>query len=239
MFQLLNDSLKDLMMGLVEGNKLPLANPFFYVTGRWIMDDKPEKRMAENYVITNAVYIGDKEVVMGVDESNAMPYFCAFHTENGLFGSYTDCIVRDDYVEMVELFSDRIKDQCLKIRQEQAKVTVPGEKITVDMCLPLESDTDLLGKVVVIREKSLRPEYRTAESQIVLVTGGNGARGRTHGTSCFCTSLYDGESSRWQRYDIQGEIKPEYMPQWAEERLTEIQKQEMTPRNHEKDREAR
>lgn len=39
------------------------------------MDGQPEKRMAENYEITQAVYIGDREVVMGMDETNAMPYF--------------------------------------------------------------------------------------------------------------------------------------------------------------------
>ncbi|MFQ6963481.1 MAG: hypothetical protein ACLRR6_05045 [Oscillospiraceae bacterium] len=37
-----------------------------------------EKRTAENYEITQAVRIGGKEVVFGMDETNAEPYFCAF-----------------------------------------------------------------------------------------------------------------------------------------------------------------
>ena len=44
------------------------------------MESQPEKRMAENYEITQAVYIGDKEEVMGMDETKAMPYFCAFYS---------------------------------------------------------------------------------------------------------------------------------------------------------------
>lgn len=203
------------------------------------MDDKPEKRMAENYEIKQGIHIGDKEVVFGMDETNAMPYFCAFHTENELFASYSDCMIGDDYVEMVELFSERIKEQCQKVREEQAKVTVPREKIKADMCLPPTSDTDFNGKVVAIRENSLRPEYRFSESQLVLVTGGHGASGNARGRACFCTTLYSGERSRWNRQDIQGEVKPECLPAWAKERLAEIQQREMTSGNHEKAMEVR
>lgn len=203
------------------------------------MDNKTEKRMAESYEIMQGIYIGDKEVVFGVDETNAMPYFCAFYTSNELVASYSDGMIGDDYVEMVELFSERIKEQCQKVREERAKVTVPREKITADMCLPPASDTDFNGKVVAIRENSLRPEYRSIENQLVLVTGGNGARGNARGRACFCTTLYDGKRSRWNRQDIQGEIKAECLPSWAKERLAEIQKQKMTSRNHEKEMEVR
>lgn len=89
------------------------------------MDGQPEKRMAENYEITQAIPIGDKEVVMGMDETNAMPYFCAFCNRNELFDSYSDGMVSDDYVEIVELFAERVKEQCEKVREEQEKITVP------------------------------------------------------------------------------------------------------------------
>lgn len=202
-----------------------------------------EKRMVENYEITHGVPIGDKEVVFGVDEKNEMPYFCAFYTGNEIFGSYTDCMVADDYVEIVEMFAERIKEQCVKLREEQAKVTVPREVITADMCLPLKGDDSLVGKVAAVRADSIRPEYRSAEHQLVLVTGGNGARGGARGSACFCTNLYSGERSRWERYDLAGEVKPERLPDWAKERFAEIQEQETakeTPKqNKNKDMEVR
>lgn len=199
------------------------------------MDD--EKRMAKNYEITQAIYIGDKEVVMGIDETNDMPYFCAFFTENELYGSYSDCVIGDDYVEIVELFSDRIKEQCQKVREEQEKV--PEEKIKADMCLPLTVDTYLEGKVVAIKENCLRPEYRTAQYQLVLVTGGNGAKRNARGRSCFCTELYSGEKTRFYRQDIQGEVKPECLPQWAKERLEEIKESALTISNKDRKLEER
>lgn len=188
------------------------------------MESQPEKRMADNYEITQAVPIGDKEVVMGVDETNAMPYFCAFYSENGICGSYNDCIVSDDYVETVELFAERVKEQCEKVREEREKITVPGEPITADMCLPLAYDTSLVGKVAAIRKNALKPEYCSAPYQLVYVTGGNGARGKTRGSACICTNLYSGKSSRWERQDMQGEVKPEYLPDWAKERAEKIEK---------------
>ena len=129
------------------------------------MSNETRKRMVESYEVTNGIPIGDKEVVIGVDEKNEMPYLCAFYTSNDIFGSYTDCMVSDDYVEIVELFAERVKAQCVKVREEHAKVTVPRELITADMCLPLKGSDSLEGKVAAVRADSIRPEYRSAEHQ--------------------------------------------------------------------------
>ena len=190
------------------------------------MESQPEKRMADNYEITQAVSIGVKEVVMGMDETNAMPYFCAFYSKNELFDSYSECVVSDDYVEIVELFAGRVKEQCEKVREEQEKITVPREPITADMCLSLAYDTSLVGKVAAVRLDALKPEYRSAPSQLVYVTGGNGARGKARGSACICTNLYSGKSSRWERQDMQGEVRPEFLPDWAKARAEKIQEKE-------------
>lgn len=196
------------------------------------MDGQPEKRMAENYEITQAVHIGDKEVVMGVDETNAMPYFCAFYQKNDLLDSYSDCMVSDDYVEMVELFAGRVKEQCEQVRGEQEKITVPKEPVTAGMCQKVAYDTNMVGKVMAIRADALRPEYRMAPYQLVYVIGGNGAMANAMGRACFCRNLYNGEKHKCVRSDFYGEVKTEHLPDWAKERLVKMQKRE-------KDREER
>lgn len=203
------------------------------------MQDKEEKRMVEGYGITQGIRIGDKEVVFGVNEKAEMPYFCSFYSSNAILESYDDSMIGDDYVEMMEMFADRVKAQCLKVREEQAKVTVPREKITADMCNPLSQCGDMTGKVMVIRAEALRPEYRSAEHQLVYVTGGNGARQQSFGTACYCITLYSGEHGRWERYDFQGEVKPECLPQWAKEKKVEIEQQETKRQTQKTDREVR
>lgn len=190
------------------------------------MGDEKEKRMVESYEIMQGVRIGDKEVVFGVDEKAEMPYLCAFYSSNGIFESYQECMVGDDYAEIMELFADRVKAQCIKVHGEQEKVTVPREKITADKCIPMFKCGDIAGKVMAVKPEALRPEYRSAEHQLILVTGGNGAREHSLGSACYCITLYSGENGRWERYDLAGEVKPECLPEWAKERLAEIQKQE-------------
>ena len=207
------------------------------------MGDEKEKRMVESYEITQGVRIGDKEVVFGVDEKAEMPYLCAFYSSNGILESYQECMVGDDYAEIMELFAERVKAQCVKVHGEQEKVTVPREKITADKCIPMFKCGDIAGKVMAVKPEALRPEYRSAEHQLILVTGGNGAREHSLGSACYCITLYSGERGRWERYDLAGEVKPECLPQWAKERFAEIQKQEAAKaapnQNKNKDMEVR
>jgi len=190
------------------------------------MDGQSENRMADNYKITQSVRIGDKEVVMGVDMTNAMPYFCAYYTSNEIYGSYDGGMISDDYVEMVELFAERVSGQCQKLREEQEQITVPKEPITADMCQQVASDASMVGKVMAIRADALRPEYRLAPYQLVLVTDGNGARANARGRACFCKILYDGEGQKCVRSDFYGEVKTEHLPDWAKERAEKMRKKE-------------
>jgi len=82
---------------------------------------------------------------------------------------------------------------------------------------------------VAVRPRVLRHEYQTADRQRVLVTGGFGSHANSRGSAGFCTNLYFGKHTRWERRDIQGEVKPEHIPEWAKERLTALQAEKQTP----------
>lgn len=187
---------------------------------------KPEKRMAGNYEITQALRIGDREVVFGIDPASDQPYFCALYQK--VFEiirfreRYEACFASDNFVDVAEQFAAYVQEQCQKVREEWAKVTVPRIRITEEMCIPHDYGQDLTGKIVAIKPSVLRPEYRSADHQLVLVDGGSGAAANSYGTTCFCVNLYTGESVRWRRYDVLGEVKPECLPDWARERATEI-----------------
>lgn len=207
------------------------------------MSEEQEKRMAQNYEITQAIHIGDKEVVFGIDEASEKPYFCAFYEKEYQIiqfkERYVDCIISDSYVEVVELFAQRVQEQCEKVREEWAKVMVPREKITAAMCFPNDYRQNLLGKVVAVKPEILRPEYQSADHQLIFITGVNGAHENSRGTACFCKNLYTGEDTRWERYDILGEVRPEHLPAWAKDRLAEIQKEQAEKERRTKSREGR
>lgn len=199
-----------------------------------------EKRMVENYEITQAVRIGGKEVVFGIDENCAEPYFCAFYTTNEIFYQYDDCMVGDNFAEMMKLFGERIRQQAEKVLTEQEQATVPLTPLNADDCFPNSYSECIRGKIVAVKTSALAPEYRTANHQLVYITGGNGAQANARGNACFCINLYSGKHTRWERYDIQGEVKPEKLPEWAKERLSTIQQQEQAKRERNRsDKEAR
>jgi hypothetical protein len=187
----------------------------------WTMDN--EKRMADHYEIISAFRIGDKEVVFGQDKNCDEPYFCALYEKEVVLcytrERYEDCYTGDDYIAMMELYADRIRDQCRQVREEWDKVTVPRDPITAEMCLANDYHESIKGKVVAVKLCMLRPEYRSADHQLIYVTGGFGAEANARGNACFCVNLYTGEETRWERFELQGVVKPECVPEWAKKRL--------------------
>lgn len=199
-----------------------------------------EKRMADSYEITQAIHVGDKEVVFGIDEHNTknLKYMCAFYQKNVLFSQYIESMVSDDYLEIMKLFAERVSAQCDRTRAEVEQVTVPIAVIMPEQCVLDDWEKSIAGKVVVLRPEVLRQEYRTANNQLWLCDRGFGTQSKSRGAACYAINLYSGESSRFERRDVLGEMK--VLPEWAKERLAVIQAEREANRNlRKKDRGAR
>ena len=77
-----------------------------------------------------------------------------------------------------------------------------------------------------IRADVLRREYQIANRQLVLVRGGVGASANARGSAVYVVNLYNGKESRFERRDIQGEVRPEHIPHWALEKAARIRERE-------------
>lgn len=200
-----------------------------------------EKRMAGDYEIIHAVQIGDNEVVVGENPKNinGQKYMVANCQTNELFARYAEALVSDDYPEIMKIFGQRITAQAEKVKNELLCENVGTTPITADKCVLDSHYKCIEGKVIVIRAKVLRQEYQVSTRQIQLCTGGFGAQANSRGSACFCTNLYNGKESRFERRDVLGELKPEFMPEWAKEKLAEIQTKQAEKQMKQKDTEAR
>ena len=185
-----------------------------------------EKRMAGNYEVTTAFEIGTKEIIIGEDKTAAPDerFVVANYENNGIFERYVDALVGGDYAEIVKIFAERVKNEAEKVMDEKSKITVDMTPITKDSCQVLEADDRIKNKVVVIRADVFKPEYQIATKQLQLCTGGFGAEPNSRGSACFCTNLYSGKEARFERSDILGVIEKDNLPDWAKERLDEVQK---------------
>lgn len=176
-----------------------------------------EKRMIKSYEVRHSVFLGDRETVFAIDKSALMPYMVSDCTDVGGLGMrlYDNALIGDDYLEMMTVFTDRLKAQIQQVRETRAARSIENEPLTAVHCLRSGMNENLEGKVVIIKSSSLRPEYATADHQLVLATGGNGCSPDARGRAVFCTTLYTGERGRWERYDVQGVADMEKLPQWA------------------------
>lgn len=200
-----------------------------------------EKRMAGDYEIIQSVYIGDREIVVGENQADTdgLPYLVAYYESNAILGRYYDAVGSDDFPEIMEIYGQRIMEQAQKTRAELSKPKIQGidnRPITAEGCTPISYDDDLNGKVIVIKPEVLRPEYRRATSQVKLCTGGFGAYPHSRGSAVFCTEVYTGRQSRFERRDVLGVLEPENQPQWVQHSLLVLQQAEKQKKGKEQER---
>ena len=190
-----------------------------------------DKRMAGDYEIIHAIIIGDREIVIGENQSdtNGQKYMTAIGEWNDLFEQYSDVLVSDDYPEIVKDFGERVAAQAEKTRVELFTPRFQGidnTPITAEHCTPITHDDDLHGKIIVIKPEILRREYRAATRQLKLCVGGFGASPNSRGSAVYCKDLYSGKEARFERYDVFGTMEPDKLPKWAQHGLTAIQQEQ-------------
>ena len=183
--------------------------------------DNEKPRIVGDYEIKNAVFIGDKELLLGVNmnDSNGHFYMTCYAERDFIIEIYKDAVVSDNFLEIAEIFADRLKEQVGKTIQEQDKICKERKLITPEMCKTDIFNENLVGKILVVNADDLRPEYRTDINQVIFCKSGNGAHPDGRGTSIYGDYLATGKKTMFHRCDIIGELKQEYYPEWAEKRI--------------------
>ena len=183
-----------------------------------------EKRVIDKFEIIHTIQVGAREVVVGV--SPEQEFMCCFCTRDGMLEHYADAMVSDDYLEIMALYADRLQGQVAAVQAQRNTIHVPLTMLREEQCFPMDSETDITGKVVAIKPDALRYEYQQADRQLIFVTNGGGARGNSRGSAVFGVNVFTGRTAgRWERRDVLGEVRPEHLPQWAKDRLTVIQRE--------------
>jgi hypothetical protein len=87
------------------------------------------------------------------------------------------------------------------------------------------AELDYTGKVLVLSPDVLKESYWSPENQLWYAHDGFGCSPDAIGRSIRATCLGDGEMTRWNRADFIGVIDEQYLPDWAAEKLSELQGQ--------------
>lgn len=185
------------------------------------------KDMAGSYKVTHRLRLGGKTLLIGYDpEDEKTPYMTCFESA-GIFGNrvFADAIGGDDFLEIAELFSERLSQLVETVKEQRAARGLPFMTLTLEHCRKREPDESLEGKLVILRAGSLAPEYRSADCQLGHALGGFGCNPNAGGRAVYFRELYSGETCRWDCGDVLGIADPEKLPEWAKERAAEYEKQ--------------
>lgn len=193
---------------------------------------KPRMLEGTDYEVKQALWVGNREVIMAERPKygEGDKFFCGLYENNGVMGRYTECMVSDDIMEILNIYTHRILDQMQNVRET---ISLP-EGMDNDLIL---SDDDRVAaddykqsirdKVVVIKPEAISPEYYAATSQLWLCTGGFGSSSSARGRTCSCINLHDtGRQESFYRGDIMGTMDPAHLPNWAKVGLKSIQQAE-------------
>ena len=193
-----------------------------------------KKRMIENFEIIHSIQIGAREVVVGV--SPEREFMCCFCTQDDIAEYYSEAVSSNDYLEIMELYADRLKGQIAAVQAQRNTLHIPLDMLGREHCFLLLDGDDIANKVVAINPASLRYEYQRADCQLILATGESGARSNPRGTAVYGVNVFTGRrSGRWRRGDILGEVRPECLPQWAKDHLRTIEREQVLKKERERE----
>jgi hypothetical protein len=181
------------------------------------MADKETARMAGDYEIMQSFRMGGTTMLIGYNPGDTTYMTC--YQDYDFLGNER---FSESYVEIMDVFLQRLQEQTEKVRAFQAERAMPVTVLGREYCLPC-SDESLEGKLVIIRPASLAPEYRTADCQLGYALGGFGCSPSSHGRAVYFEELYSGKRCRWDRTDILGVADREKLPDWAKEKAEEYE----------------
>lgn len=124
---------------------------------------------------------------------------------------------RDDYVVHIDPQAINCLTDC--VRKKYADLNLYG----VSHCLENRSGLDYEGKVLVLDPKLLHGACKKPEYQLILAESGFGCSPTVTGRKVFGRSLFDGEQCQYVRHDFIGVLRGELLPDWAVEKLKEMQ----------------
>ena len=176
-----------------------------------------EKRNIQGYEEMYAVRLAGGEVILAENKSAENRYMvCDCSWDNPLGAAeYSNGVGSADYLEIMKEFTRRLDARIFTLESERSQRGLPLEPLTAADCEPGGMDTGLEGRAVVISAERLAPEYRSADHQLAVVTGGFGASPNSRGRAVYCKNLFDGTDEKWVRGDIAGMVAYEKLPEWA------------------------
>ena len=99
---------------------------------------------------------------------------------------------------------------------------------SAEHCIGDSAEQYFIGEVLVLSPNALKESALSQENQLWYAHDGVGCLPHADARSVRCTCLGDGEMAHWNRSDFIGVLDDKFLPEWAQEKLSELKAQEQT-----------
>jgi hypothetical protein len=180
-----------------------------------------EKLNIEGYEERTTIQLAGRAVVLAENPVADKPYMvCKCRWDNPIsFNEYYDVMVTADYLNAVKLFVNYQSELLEQLTDERQRFGLPFQTLTSANCIPNSMNESLEDKLIIIKPEALTPEYRSAEYQLKICTGGFGASPNSRGNAVFCKDFYSGKQSRFERWDVAGVADIQTLPAWVDKKI--------------------
>jgi len=192
--------------------------------------EPPEKRNIMDYEETLCVQLGSRRIVIAENQAEPEPYLvCTIRWDNMLsIEEYYDGEVTADYVGAMRIFAKRIGALAESLETKRRESGLPIQALASSDCVEGSQHIEWEnGELIIVKPEALAPEYRSAEHQLVLCTGGFGANPNASGRAVFVKELHSGKECRYDRHQVAGLADPAKLPDWALGKLVEYTKKDV------------
>ena len=134
---------------------------------------------------------------------------------------YKNAIVSNEYLEIAQGYVERLGKQLAIAKEFRGKRSLPVQMLGMKHCRKRDEKESLAGSLIVLKPESLSPEYRTADCQLVIATGGFGCEPNARGRAVYVKELYSGKEYRMNIGDVLGIADYAALPDWVDGKLLE------------------
>lgn len=189
-----------------------------------------KKEMAGDYEITHAIKLGGRKLLLGYNPKDEQAPYMTCYEQTNFLGErvFPEAIGSADFFEVVQTYMERLQTQMEKVAQFREERKVPISVLGREHCRVRGEKESLEGKLIILRQSSLAPEYRTADCQLGYALGGFGCSPSAGGRAVYFRELFSGEECRWDIGDVLGIADPSKLPEWAQKKVKEIDAKQMS-----------
>ena len=183
------------------------------------MHDDIKKRLIRSYEVIDSRKVAGTEVILAKNLLVSEPYLVCRSTRghSSLGESYTNGVTFLDFTDAVGEFNRLLSLDKICVDAERVSSEFPNETLSVSDCEPIDANTDITNKLLVIKAEVLSYSCRSAKNQLTICQD-KAPKYNGVGYGINCANMFTGAVNVFNRTDFAGIMTASRLTAWILEK---------------------